>query len=127
MCLTLFFPTFLHILMGRHRAILKDDGRSWRQKGFKIAILGELQDIIRRVGSGGVQSLSCIQLFAALWTEARQAPLSSTVSQLLLRLLSLQSCLTLCDLIDGSPPGSPVPGILQARAPEWVATSFSNA
>ncbi|ELR48647.1 POC1 centriolar protein-like protein B [Bos mutus] len=48
-CLTLFFPTFLHILMGRHRAILKDDGRSWRQKGFKIAILGELQDIIRRI------------------------------------------------------------------------------
>ena len=40
---------------------------------------------------------------------------------------SLQSCLTLCDLIDGSPPGSPVPGILQARALEWVAISFSNA
>ena len=40
---------------------------------------------------------------------------------------SLQSCLTLCDLIDGSPPGSPVPGILQARTLEWVAISFSNA
>ena len=40
---------------------------------------------------------------------------------------SLQSCLTLCDPIDGSPPGSPVPGILQARTPEWVAISFSNA
>ena len=40
---------------------------------------------------------------------------------------SLQSCLTLCDPIDGSPPGSPVPGILQARTMEWVATSFSNA
>ena len=40
---------------------------------------------------------------------------------------SLQSCLTLCDPIDGSPPGSPVPGILQARTPEWVAVSFSNA
>ena len=39
---------------------------------------------------------------------------------------SLQSCLTLCDPIDGSPPGSPVPGILQARALEWVAISFSN-
>ena len=41
---------------------------------------------------------------------------------------SLQSsCLTLCDPIDGSPPGSPDPGILQARTLEWVAISFSNA
>ena len=40
---------------------------------------------------------------------------------------SLQSCLTLCDPIDGSPPGSPVPGILQARTLEWAAFSFSNA
>ena len=39
----------------------------------------------------------------------------------------LQSCLTLCDPIDGSQPGSPVPGILQARTLEWVAISFSNA
>ena len=38
---------------------------------------------------------------------------------------SLQSCPTLCDPIDGSPPGSPVPGILQARRLEWVASSFS--
>ena len=40
---------------------------------------------------------------------------------------SLQSCLTLCDPIDGSPPGCPIPGILQARTLEWVAISFSNA
>ena len=40
---------------------------------------------------------------------------------------SLQSCLTLCDPIDGGPPGSPVLGILQARTLEWVAISFSNA
>ena len=39
---------------------------------------------------------------------------------------SLQSCLTLCNPIDGSPPGSPIPGILQARTLEWVAISFSN-
>ena len=39
----------------------------------------------------------------------------------------LQSCPTLCDPIDGSPPGSSIPGILQARALEWVAISFSNA
>ena len=40
---------------------------------------------------------------------------------------SLLLCLTLCDPVDGSPPGSPVPGILQARTLEWVAISFSNA
>ena len=40
---------------------------------------------------------------------------------------SLQSCPTLCDPIDGSPPGSPIPGILQARTLEWIAISFSNA
>ena len=50
----------------------------------------------------------------------------SAISSLLL-LLSLQSCPTLCNPIDGSPPGSPVPGILQARTLEWVAISFSNA
>ena len=41
--------------------------------------------------------------------------------------VSLQSCPTLCDSLDGSPPGSPIPGILQARTLEWVAISFSNA
>ena len=40
---------------------------------------------------------------------------------------SFQSCLTLCEPIDGSPPGSPVPGILQARILEWVAISLSSA
>ena len=53
---------------------------------------------------------------------------SLSLSHLLLFAIakSLQSCLTLCDPIDG-PPGSPVPGILQARTLEWVAISFSNA
>ena len=40
---------------------------------------------------------------------------------------SLQSCPTLCDPIDGGPPGSPIPGILQARTLEWADISFSNA
>ena len=48
-------------------------------------------------------------------------------SQLILFGLVGQSCLTLCDPIDSSPPGSSVPGILQARTLEWVAISFSNA
>ena len=45
---------------------------------------------------------------------------------MLLLLLSHQSCLTLCDPIDGSLPGSPTPGILQAKTMEWVAIAFSN-
>ena len=46
---------------------------------------------------------------------------------MLLLLLSRFSCVRLCDPIDGSPPGSPIPGILQARTLEWVAISFFNA
>ena len=56
------------------------------------------------------QPAGCL-LESILWTAAAK---------------SLQSCLTLCNPIDGSPPGSPVPGILQARTLEWVAISFSN-
>ena len=73
-----------------------------------------------------VLSLSC-------WTLRRQTSLSFIISRSLLKLTliisavkSLQSCPTLCDPIDGSPPGSAVPGILQARTLEWVAISFSN-
>ena len=52
--------------------------------------------------------------------------LFNTLSAVAAAAKSLQSCPTLCDPIDGSPPGSPVPGILQARILEWVAISFSN-
>ena len=51
----------------------------------------------------------------------------SCCNSMLLAAASLQLCPTLCDPIDGSPPGSSVPGSLQARIPEWVAISFSNA
>ena len=101
--------------------------------------------------------LSRVQLFVTPWTGARQVPLSmrffrrkyhsglsfppprdlpepgiesvSPASPALAAAAaaSLQSCPTLCDPTDGSPAGSPVPGILQARTLEWVAISFSNA
>ena len=93
------------------------------------------------------------QLLATPWTVAFQAPLSMRFSRqeywsglpcpppgdlpgpgiesvfltspaLAAAAKSLQSCLTLCDPIDGSPPGSPVPGILQSRILEWVAIAF---
>ena len=55
------------------------------------------------------------------WLELIAAPAAAPAAK------SLQSCPTLCDPIDSSPPGSPVPGILQARTLEWAAISFSNA
>ena len=56
----------------------------------------------------------------APWRESNDKPAAAIAK-------SLQSCPTLCDPIDGSPPGFPIPGILQARALEWAATSFSSA
>ena len=92
-----------------------------------------------------VKSLSRVRLLATPWTAAYRAPPSMVSFQA--RVLewgatafsgastalaaaaakSLQSCPTPCDPIDGSSPGSAVPGILQARTLEWVAISFSNA
>ena len=59
--------------------------------------------------------------FETLNCKVDEAPLAAAAAKL------LQLCLTLCNPIDGSPPGSPIPGILQARTLEWVAISFSNA
>ena len=61
-------------------------------------------------------SLNTIKLYSAAAAAAAAAAAKS-----------LQSCVILCDPIDSSPPGFPVPGILQARTLEWVAISFSNA
>ena len=58
-------------------------------------------------------------------TDALSFPPVSTTAAAAAK--SLQSCLTLCDPVDSSPPGSPVPGIFRARTLEWVAISFSNA
>ena len=69
--------------------------------------------------SGGLQSMRSQRVRYNLATKHTQAPAAAAKS--------LQSCPTLCDPIDGSPLGSSVPGILQARTLEWVATSFSKA
>ena len=91
-------------------------------------------------GKGKGKSLSRVWLFATPWTAAHQAPpsmgfsrqeywsgvpLPSPMNESAVAAELLQSCPTLCDPIDGSPPDSPVPGILQTRTLEWVATSFS--
>ena len=67
---------------------------------------------------GGKQIISNITDSKQDWNHAAAAAAAAK---------SLQSSPTLCDPIDGSPPGSPFPGILQARTLEWVAISFSNA
>ena len=91
-----------------------------------------------------MKSLSLVRLIATSWTVAYQAPPPMGFSRqeywsglplpspdivvaAAAAAKSLQSCPTLYDPIDSSPPGSPVPGILQARTLEWVAISFSNA
>ena len=71
-----------------------------------------------------------------VWAAHRLVVLAGSIEQKIIIITSatatataksLQSCLTLCVPIDGSPPGSPVPGILQAITLEWAAISFSNA
>ena len=71
-----------------------------------------LLERMRRILGGGGR--------VALWEE-RDGGAAAAAAK------SLQFCPTLCDPIDGSPPGSPVPGILQARTLEWLAISFSSA
>ena len=72
-----------------------------------------------------VQSLSPVRLFTTPRTAASDLPVHHQLPAAAAK--SLQLCLTLCDPIVGSPPGSPIPGILQARTLEWAAISFSNA
>ena len=69
-----------------------------------------IQKKIKRI----LETAFCILEFKLEWVPAAAAK-------------SLQSCLILCNPTDGSPPGSPIPGILQAKTQEWVAISFSNA
>ena len=75
-------------------------------------------------------SIILVQEIYIQWRTSVKLKDFVNINLLLLLLLShksLQSCPTLCDPIDGSPQGSPVPGILQARTLEWVSISFSNA
>ena len=82
--------------------------------------IGKTIDLTRWTFVGKVVSLLFNMLSRLVITFLPRGTATATAK-------SLQSCPTLCDPIDGSPPGSPVPGILQARTLEWVAISFSNA
>ena len=76
---------------------------------------GKLEAVKQEMARVNIDILGISEL---KWTAAAAAAAAAK---------SRQSCPTLCDPIDGSPPGSSVPGILQARTLEWVAISFSNA
>ena len=65
------------------------------------------------------------QIFMSIWTTLLSMKIKNITAATAVK--SLQSCPTLCNPREGSPPGSPIPGILQARTLEWVAFSFSNA
>ena len=89
---------------------------------------------MKREEGHGIFQKSCLRfpifLLTSHWPELRCIALkiaASIVFAAAAAAKSLQSCPTLCDPIDGCPPGPPVPGILQARTLEWVAISFSNA
>ena len=71
--------------------------------------------------------MSWMKLEPTIWSEVNQKEKHHIQYAAAAAAKLLQSCPTLCDPTDGSPPGSPVPWILQARTLEWVAISFSNA
>ena len=79
----------------------------------------------QRLKSFTVEGLGYVVIGGCWHKEAVGGPTRSRAAAATAK--SLRSCPTLCDPIDGSPPGSPVPGILQARTLEWVAIAFSNA
>ena len=85
--------------------------------GFHNRVTLKSMNKVRSIPSTGMSS-SSLNFSLAMSAAAAAAAAAAK---------SLQSCPTLCDPIDGSLPGSPIPGILQARTTEWVAISFSSA
>ena len=103
----------------------KAEASLWRQR----CIYAKLVTLVTFTGKQNMINCCCCSVAKScltIWDSMACGLLCLPLSPMLCYANSLQSCLTLCDPIDGSPPGSPVPGILQARTLEWVAISFSN-
>ena len=123
-----FFILLLKHLPGHHCATCLGSqgpmplGKEWLQE-FLLLSCQSYYCVLR----GRLISVSCVEReLLATWAsssllQSPDFPFAAAAAK------SLQSCPTLCDPIDSSPPSSPVPGILQARTLEWVAISFSNA
>ena len=115
------FPTLLTIWAVAHQAPLSVGlPRQEYWSGLPCSPPGDLSDL-------GIEptSLKSPALAGGFFTTQHRG--SPNVSTAATAAKSLQSCPTLCDPRDGSPPGSPIPGILQARTLEWVAISFPSA
>ena len=93
----------------------------WSSNLFEEVLYSPHLWIVKLEGFGRDDTALLLLLPIELWFLLYVFAVSAAAAK------SLQLCLTLCDPIDGSPPGSPIPGILQARTLEWVAISFSNA
>ena len=93
-----------------------------RGDGIPAELFKSLDDSVKVLQSI-CQQIWKTQQWPQDWKRSVFIPISAAAAAAKL----LQSCLTLCDPIDGSPPGSAAPGILHARTLEWVAISFSNA
>ena len=96
---------------------MEKDKRLWKLPDGRERLRGKLGLVLM---GGAMLSKSLIQYSVDGWS-CLPSLLFAAAAKL------FQSCPTLCNPIDGSPPGSPVPGILQARTLQWVAISFSNA
>ena len=121
---------FIQVSIYRHLPFLLPDSFSTELPSFPWVVLGCMaSDKSPEI----VVTVLTQDLMVVLWLISLLCPVFPS-SSLRPRVISvakfakfLQSCPTLCNPIDGSPPGSTVPGILQARTLEWVAISFSNA
>ena len=98
-------------------------GSDDKESSCNVGNLGSISGLGRSPGGGHGNPLQ----YSCLENPHGQRSLEGYSSAAAAAAKSLQSCLTLCDPIDGSPPGAPIPGILQARILEWVAISFCNA
>ena len=97
-------------------------GHNWATElNWKFPIQAKAEGVHHHWTSFTVNTTSFTALQINIWMQSSKEQQAAAAVKL------FQSCLTLCDPIDGSPLGSAVPGILQARTLEWVAISFSNA
>ena len=114
------------VIWGCKKRVLEMVGATWA-KMQRLENTGNSQQRVGDfVGTTGVCGRRNLRTpFGARWWKALSSRMLTFVLGDAAKLS--QSCPTLCDPIDGSPPDSPVPGILQARTLEWVAISFSNA
>ena len=127
-------PSICHEVMGPEAMILVYWIMSFKSI-FSLSSFAFIKRLFSSSSLSAIRVVSSAYLRLLIFLPAFLIPACASSRPVFLMIYSaaaaaaklIQSCLTLCNLIDGSPPGSPIPGILQARTLEWVAISFSNA